>query len=193
MFNMIEPKDLDLHRISIDPLLKSIQENTALRRSFRDHKNATFIIAQDVFNGIQGGAVLTKKKLTGLRKKGPENKNSFLPYQDGSWMCTLSLYLDELNFNVDFEAVYKSFYFSLYKEFMAFGAKNKIESIYVTLTPGEYLCTEAIGFWPYLMEIRPHESLDGLFHGILCLTDKHPGTYNKAGKNLSSQAEKLAA
>lgn len=192
MFKMIEPKDLDLHRGSIEPLLKSIQEDAALRRSFRDHKNATFIIAQDVF-GIQGGAVLTKKKLTGLRRKSPENKNSFLPYQGGSWMCTLSLYLEKPNINIDFESFYKTFYLSLYQEFLSFGKKNKIESMYVTLTPGEYLCTEVIGFWPYIIEVRPHESLDGLFHGVLSLANKHPKAHTKAWDNVPTQAGKLAA
>jgi hypothetical protein len=193
MFKVIEPRDLDLHKISIDPLLKSIQENAALRRSFPNYKNATFIIAKDVFSGIQGGAVLTKKKFKGLLRKGPENKNSFLPYQDESWMCTLSLYLDRLNLNVDFEPFYKSFYLSLYKELIVFGEKNKIKSMYVTLTPGEYFYTEAIGFWPYIIEVRPHESLDGLFHGILSLANKYPKTYKKAWESLSSQAGKLAA
>lgn len=31
-----------------------------------------------------------------------------------------------------------------------------------------------MSFWPYVVEIKPHESLDGLFHGVLSLTENQP-------------------
>ena len=57
----------------------------------------------------------------------------------------------------------------------------------------EYLCTEAIGFWPYVIEVRPQDSFDGLFHGVLFLTPNPSQATLKISETLHTKTTKLAA
>ncbi|OJW47944.1 MAG: hypothetical protein BGO67_08725 [Alphaproteobacteria bacterium 41-28] len=63
----------------------------------------------------------------------------------------------------------------------------------MTLEPGEYLCTEAIGLWPYVLKVRFQDSSDGLFHGILSLTHKTPQATPKIMETFHTKTRKLAA
>ena len=71
--------------------------------------------------------------------------------------------------------------------------KKKIDFLYMVREPGEYFCTEAIGFWPYVFEVRPCESLDGLFHGILSLPINPAMLHKKCGGTKVYKEIELAA
>lgn len=64
------------------------------------------------------------------------------------------------------------FYKDLLEKFMEFGQQAKTDFLYLTLCPFEYERTKNKGFWPYILEIKPDDSPDGLFYGILLLSKK---------------------
>ncbi|MBY0293035.1 MAG: hypothetical protein K2W92_07105 [Alphaproteobacteria bacterium] len=79
-------------------------------------------------------------------------------------------------FSQHFEFFFETFYRNLYKKLVEFGTKEKTDFLYMMLEPGEYLCTEVMGCWPYVFEVKPHESTSGLFHGVLSFKIKIPKT-----------------
>ena len=85
----------------------------------------------------------------------------------------------------------QKFYQDLLEKFMEFGQKTKADFLYLTLCPFEYERTKNKGFWTYVLEIKPEESPDGLFHGILPLSAQQKERRNKhaqSKKNLFPQA-----
>ncbi len=164
---MLKFIDRDLNpypRTSIDSFLKMANLHDSIA-----HNSGTnqFILTEDSSESIFGGAALYKSQLPHLHKN--VQKAIFSLAQGGEvWTCTVSLFLNN-DFNM--EQTCQVFYANLYQKLLEFGRQEKINYLYVILEPGEYLSTEAMGFWPYVLEIRPQDSNDGLFHGILSLTD----------------------
>jgi hypothetical protein len=148
-------------------------------------------IGKEDRHGFCGGALLLKKRLLPFQRNVGSQKSLF-PFQKGEiWTCTLKLHID--NSTLDFESFSKEFYHNLYEKLVAFGREVGTDFLYMVLDPGEYLCTEVIGFWPYVVEIRPQESMDGLFHGVLSLSKTPSHLMTRPFDILSSNAIKLAA
>lgn len=47
------------------------------------------------------------------------------------------------------------------------------------LTQETYEATKELGLWPYVVELKPEATLDGLFHGILPLRGREYKAYQK--------------
>lgn len=193
MFKLIEPKDQRFNKVLVNSFLEIVKANQVLSRSFQDHKNATLIVTNDATRGICGGALLLKQGPVALYKKIGKKMNTFAPPQGETWSCTVYLHMEKRAFAADFESFCKSFYHQLYEKLVEFGANKGTGYLCMMLEPGEYLCTEVMGLWPYVLEVRPQESLDGLFHGVLSVSMRQPNTQKSAWERLPSQGKKLAA
>jgi len=87
------------------------------------------------------------------------------------------------------------FYENLLKKFIEFGQQKKVNFLCLTLCPLEYQRTRNKGFWPYILEITPEDSHDGLFYGVLSLSRNTDKKHEQSLKNvnLSTQSIFLAA
>jgi len=191
MFKLIEPNDQHSNKALITPFLNTLKNDPVLSFFSQHPDQATFIMMADETKGIHGGALLIKKRLITLHPSLKKNMTSFASKDGYVWVCTasLSIEMDALAYN--FETFCNVFYRELYKTLHQFGQKEETNFLCVMLEAGEYLCTEVIGLWPYVMEIRPQDSSDGLFHGILSLTKSQP--YTHINPSLPSYANQLAA
>lgn len=172
MFTTVLPQSHDLHRDSITLFEKLFDNNPNLNTPFQDKEKATYLIENNVLEGYVGGALLIKSKMSSLHRKMGYRDMALSCHKEEVWTCSISLQIQNATF--DFEALGKIFYQRLYKELVKFGTANDVSFLYLILDPGEYLCTEALGFWPYVVENRPQESMDGLFHGLLSLAKERP-------------------
>ncbi len=193
MFTFIEPTYDSFSKSSTHSFLEKIKNNSALSHFFQDPQQGHFILTEDPTNGILGGAFLLKQKIISLHKDIRKSLPSFTSHNHEVWTCLIALYFENNHLSAHFELFCKTFYQNLYRELVQFGLRYKINFLCMSLEPGEYLCTEAIGFWPYVVEVRPQDSLDGLFHGVLSLSKSHGLLTSLPGEALCSQSTKLAA
>ena len=193
MFCLIEPKKLHKQRLCNNPFFNRGKSLQIPDFFLKNHVSSTVILTQDEFNGIYGGAVLLKQNFSSLHHSIQKSLLSFTSATSKIWTCTLFLHLEDDHPSVDFESLCKSFYHNLYKALTDFGLRESISFLCLTLLPGEYLCTEAIGFWPYVVEVRPQDSLDGFFHGILSLAKEQVWGEEKIKGTYSLQETQLAA
>lgn len=198
MLTLIEPKDHCFSKSRIDIFTELMKKYYHIDLSISVQNNSTFIIAEDQESGVYGGAQLHEKRVRSLPDKIRERIECFLPQDEMVWNCTVFLHLeneDTLSSIDDFEPFCWTFYRKLYDKLVEFGAKMGTGFLCMTLDPGEYLCTEDMGLWPYVLEVKTQESSDRLYHGILSLTGTQYETYKKKWKalDLSSQAMNLYA
>ncbi|OJW51482.1 MAG: hypothetical protein BGO67_07000 [Alphaproteobacteria bacterium 41-28] len=193
MFKLIEPKNQDLQKPIINLFLRNIHKNPVLSETFPNPNNATFIVTEDTARGIHGGALLLKQNFTSLHRYIRKSLSSLASQNQEVWTCAVALHMENYSLVDHFEPFCKTFYQNLYEKFIEFGKQEKISFLCMILEPGEYLCTEVIGFWPYVVEVRPQESLDGLFHGILSLTYNPSQVTLKIMETRHTKTTKLAA
>ena len=158
MFHYIEPGNHLNHQSHIDSFLITLKKTRTLTHSFQDFHNAAFILSHDSSGGFHGGALLLKNRIGSLHKNVRKSLTSLPSQNNDIWTCTVSLYMESDNLKGDFELLYRTFYQNLYEKLIEFGVNEKINFLCMTLEPGEYLCTESIGFWPYVVEVRPQDS-----------------------------------
>lgn len=169
MFKLIKPSDQSSHKDLIRPILEVVRDNPSLSCSFKDTEKATFIVFQDEMERNYGGAILLRKKVSSLQKKIERKVRNFASKDGEIWVSTLCLCIEHQNLSASSEFFYETFYRSFYKQLIEFGTKEQIKFISMILEPGEHLCTEVFGMWPYLFDANPYEALSGLFHGVLSL------------------------
>lgn len=177
MFTMIQPQDHQSHLDKISAFLALVKRYPSVSLSEEEKGLATYIIAHDSVRGVYGGAVLVQKRSHLFPRKRHSNVVNFSTYKARGWTCELFLHMenDDPLFKDDaFEAFCNQFYSDLYEELVAFGENNRTQFLYTTLDPTEHLCTEMLGDWKYAAELKPQDSLDGLFHGVLSLSSFSP-------------------
>ena len=171
IFKLINPSSVPTNLV--DLFIQLIKKDPELNDFFGDFHNTTFILTHDKSKEIYGGALLQKKKITSLPLKMRKALKSFSLPEGNIWTCTICFQLKNNNFPPEFEVYFKDLYQDFYEMLSDFGNKEKTSILYMRLQPGEYLCSEAIGIWPYRLEIRPTESDDRFFHAILPLVTNH--------------------
>jgi hypothetical protein len=174
MFTVIMPEHhYCFYKSTIDLFVELLQSNSFMRVAEEDRNNATFILTKNKDKGLCGGAMLLKKKLYEFPKEFVKNIAPFVLPQETVWKCTVFLHFENdnpLSTSVEDELFCQSFYEELYEKLGEFGKKEEIGFLCMSLDPGEHLCTEEMGLWPYLLPFKPEESPDGLFYGVLPLT-----------------------
>ncbi len=192
MFIVITPPEHDRYKRLIKPFLDHIKNNSQLKWSFQNHKNATFIITADKLNGIYGGAILLKETNTALQKSLQKNLLN-RKCHDEIWLCSIFLHRDNKCSSKSSEFFYETFYRDLYKKLIKFGVKENTHFLYTMLEAGEYFCTEALGDWSYIFKTKSHDSLSSLYHGILSLANNPTHFHVESDVTMEFQEIKLAA
>ncbi len=185
MFMIIDPQNHCFYKPKIDHFIELMKRYYQRDLSLSDQNSSTFIIAEDETRGVYGGALLAQKKVRLLSEKLRKKIDCLISQDQWVWTCTVFLHIqndDPLSTTDNFEPFCWDFYRTLYKQLTEFGEKVNTGFLCMTLDSGEYLCTEEMGLWPYVIEIKPQESSDRLFHGILSLTGIQYESYLKNWK-----------
>ncbi len=193
MFETIDPSQHSSNTGLLEVFCEKIAKNKILSQFFQNREDSTFLLMNEESKGIFGGAFLVKNRMSSFEKRIRENMPAATRQAKEAWTCTVYLHLENENVFTDFECFSKKFYVELYQKLSEFGHKEGIDYLSIVLIPGEYLCTEVLGFWPYVVEVRPSESGDGLFHGILSLLKSRPKPNPKTWEAYLSEYNRLAA
>jgi hypothetical protein len=197
MFKVIEPKYHCFYPSCINRFTERIKSRTHVRFSQREQNRATFILTNNEEKDFEGGAILLKKKLKDFPSELVNVLSDFVPSQEDMWQCVvfISFEKDSPLYETD-EMLHfcQIFYRKLYNRLVGFGKKEGTGFLCVSLDSEEYLCTEGLISWPYVFELKPQDSCDGLFHGILPLTGGPYEDYQRSWQDLDfpSQEKKIA-
>ncbi len=145
----------------------------------RDHNNSAFIIAKRKEGNVIGGACLFKKGLKNIQEDLSDLVTT-LPLQGHVWECP-DIYLEPSYSSKKKESDNFSqiFYRGLYETFVEFGKIKKVGFLIIKLDAKIYVSTKEFGLWPYVVELKPKNSPDGLFYGILPLSGSQYQSYQK--------------
>ncbi|MBY0501228.1 MAG: hypothetical protein K2P93_04415 [Alphaproteobacteria bacterium] len=187
-FDIIESQEELFKNQSIKLIEKEINFLQGMDLPLKDRNKTTFIIAEGWERGIVGGACILKKKLNDIQEDVAELITTLTIYESYVWECS-SVYLGGPS-QVPIPGTYESltflrnFYRGLYEGLVEFGNKNKTGFMIMKLTSEIYIASKEFGLWPYVVELKPHHSQDGLFHGILPLTGSQYQSYQQTWENL---------
>ncbi|EKE10505.1 MAG: hypothetical protein ACD_16C00019G0003 [uncultured bacterium] len=174
MLNIIEPKDHQTYRTQIDSFLSLLNIYQNYSPSPEERQEGTFIIASDNEYGVYGGVFLLEKCIGDLERKIRQKVLTFQPDTLSVWTGQIGFYRDHegLFSTIKILDEYLNFYQGLLKALNDFGNEKKINFLCLTLNSIEHLKLQKHGFWNYGDMVLPHESSDGLFHGILPLSGR---------------------
>jgi len=148
------------------------------------NREKTFVVAQGWEKGLIGGACILKKKLIDVQEDVRELVTTLVIYESCVWECSCVCLEIGSKFSssaaLQCDQFSQNFYRSLYEEFVEFGKRHNIGFIIMRLAQEAYEATKEFGLWPYVVELRPETSVDGLFHGVLPLTGSQYKAYQKA-------------
>ena len=189
MFEFIEPEEHRLYKNRIIPFLEKIAENPRLYEAFEEWDKATFLLASEKNNSIQGGALLLNQSIETLHPRIQEHVRTLYPQLRKVWTGMISLQIHQDITGRDFEKLCRLFHCALVADLIAFGIKETTPFLCVTMTPLEYrsigmLSSTTQNLWEYAVKVKPESSRDGLFHGVLTLIDMN---LNAAFPNLLRQ------
>lgn len=171
MLKVIEPQ----YHVSFSPqvelFLDLIEKSQDLPLTIDELYTATFILAENEDFGLYGGAILWRRPVEDLYSQIRDIVSTFLPHKNKVLCGTLSLGLDSGNpfYTGPIPSAFQTFHTELLQCCVNLGVRKKIHFLCLTLSPMEYYASKKKGHWPYLFEVNPQHSLDGLFHGILPL------------------------
>jgi hypothetical protein len=174
MLKTIEPTQQCYYKGRIDLLMGLMRLYQDIPLSYEEQTQATFIVGEDEECGIYGGSILHKKSVRDLQSQLKGIVSTLTPHMEEVWVGTLSFFIEDkrASFNGSGADCHQKFYKELLEKFMEFGRQEGIGYLCLTLNPFEHLRTKNRGFWPYILEVKPQDSLDGLFHGILPLSQR---------------------
>jgi len=197
MLKIIDPAQQCYYKARIDLLMGLMRLYQDIPLSYEEQSQATFVVGEDEKTGIYGGSILHKRSVSDLQSQLKNIVMTLTPHTEEVWVGTLSFFLEDKKAFTSPEEImcYKKFYKNLLEKFVEFGNEEGIRFLCLTLNPFEHLRTKNRGFWPYILEVKPQDSLDGLFHGILPLSEKKYKIYAplKPDSNFTFQQSKLAA
>jgi len=178
-------------RIFKNKLIKLTTEKMKLfhgiELSLKHHIPPTFIVAKKDNKTIFGGACLLKKKLVDIQEDLGELVAALTVHKNAVWECS-TIYFETFSTHLpshspEEETFSKHFYRGLYEELVTFGSQKRVSFIIMKLPPDIYVATKKFGLWPYVVELKPQNSPDGLFHGILPLTGSQYEAYQSILNN----------
>lgn len=175
MFNIIEPKDHQTYQAHIESFLSLLNIYQNYSPSPEEGQEGTFIIASDNEYGVYGGVLLLEKCIWDLERKIRQVVLTFQPEIFSVWNGQIGFYRDLHEGPFSTAKIlqgYLDFYQDLLKALNDFGHKKGINFLCLTLNSIEHLKLKKHGFWSYVGKVLPHESSDGLFHGILPLSGR---------------------
>jgi hypothetical protein len=168
-FKRIEANHYPFNHYRVHSLLQLLKKAQRLELSLQEQKLATFFVADNSEREVYGGAVLLKKRIRNYHK----NRSSKFSFQ-GERLFSASFVLHLANkdpFYMSGKRITfcRHFYEELYRTFFVLGQKQSAPYMWVTLDPEEALCLETLSNFPFMLRMKPKDTIDGLFHGLLAL------------------------
>lgn len=180
-FDIIEPKEGN-HK---SKYIKKIEHNmNPSKEDPPELKN--YIFVEELLEGREGefigGVLLLKKELYKVQEDVRELVGA-LPLQGFVWECSFSCFSKTRDQKMRISTISpQEFYRGLYNKLVEFGKRKGIGFVIMKLLPETYLSSKEWGAWPYVVELKPENSPDKLFHGILPLTGSQCEAYQKSWK-----------
>ncbi len=173
MLKTIAPKSQYYYRSRVEVLLGAMRLYQDIPLIPEEQAISTFIIGENHEAQMYGGAVLYQKGVGDLHPRLAQIVSSLDPHKEDVWVGTVSYFTDNNKplMSAQEHSASQKFYKTLFEAFLEFGHQQKAGFLCLTLNPSEHLRTKNKGFWPYVIEVTPQESLDKLFHGILPLSE----------------------
>jgi len=162
MFKIIEPQDYCYYRGRVDLFIELMQSRHSLPLSCEEKKLSTFIVGQSDDGHVYGGAILQHQHVSELPDSIEPVISAVIPNQEYVWAATFSCCENQGDTSF--------FYRDLLKQFTAFGKEKNSRFLCLSLSPEEYLRTKKQEGWPYVLEVAPQDTAEGIFHGILSLS-----------------------
>lgn len=174
MLKIIEPKHQCYYKSRVDLLMGLMRLYQDIPITTEEQARATFIVGEDENSGIYGGAILHQKSVNDLQSQLKGIVSTLSPEIEDVWVGTLAFLVEDkkMSLNSGSFTPPQKFYKNLLEKFIEFGETEGVRFLCLTLNPFEHLRTKNRGFWPYILEVKPQDSLDGLFHGILPLSER---------------------
>lgn len=142
--------------------------------------------------GIYGGAVLHQRNIRTLPSAVQEfmtaHNKEISSTKGDIWGSSILFFMNlkKSRLNKEESEGNQEFYKILLEKFIEFSQQKKFNFLYLVLCPLEYQSTKKMHFWPYLLEIKPEDSPDGLFHGVITLPRKESPMYEQILETTSS-------
>jgi hypothetical protein len=180
MLKIIEPSSHEKYQSEIDALI-SIFKHTLpkdFKFSLEEQAKSTYILAKDAHYGTYGGAILCKKPFCAFDDQIGRVLTLLHSHRRKTWSVQFCTYLpdcDRLS-RQDRVNLFREFYVKLYKKLMVFGKHHKTSFLVVSLSHVDYVTTNLIRDWPYILEVLPDGDYFPFFHGIL---DIRPGNHEE--------------
>jgi len=147
------------------------------------NRNKTFIVAQGWEKGLIGGAFLLKKRVNDVQEDVRELLTTLVIYEECVWECSCVCLEVSSKFStsaaLQCDQFPQNFYRGLYEKLVEFGRRKNLAFIIMKLTQEAYEATKEFGLWPYVVQLNPKTTPDGLFHGVLPLTGSQYEAYQK--------------
>lgn len=140
----------------------------------------TFVCGLNNYIHCRGVAVIQKIELPKLQEDLRELVST-LPINRHVYQCSEIRYEceDKNLIKAPEEVLFyeRGFYRGLYNALIEFGKLKGVSFLILKITSETYRATKDYGMWPYVVELKPVHSSDGLFYGILPLTGTQCQSY----------------
>lgn len=180
-FDIIESEEDKYKSNCLYLMMKGIDPSIFDSSIFSELKDVSYILAEGMERAIVGGAVLIKKDLCNIQED-IRMLVTDIPLQKDIWECSHIFSLKSEEEAVFNDELRYQFYRGLYEKLVEFGKGKGISFLIIKLTPEIYHSTKEEGRWPYVVELKPENSSDAFFHGILPLVGSQYESYQKAWK-----------
>ena len=189
-FTIIESQQQIFKKQPIDLITKKMKLLQGNDRPLKEQNDIIFILIENIEKEIMGGACVLKKEFKNIQADVKEFITSLVLPKGDVWECS-SVYLEtSLQYLPPGRPEAASFSFGFYRELfegiVKFGQKKGIGFVIMKLYPEVYAATKEFGLWPYVVELSPESSSDGLFHGVLPLIGSQYEAYQKEWETLNS-------
>ena len=160
-FDIIESEE-DKNKVNRSNLMKNLTRSCF---DFSFSKGVNYIFVEGPEIDFFGGAILIKKELYEIQED-IRLLVTDMPLQGLIWECSQVFHPKALTKKAEEEGALYEFYRGLYEKLVEFGHRKGIGFIIMKLTPEIYCSTIKWGKWPYVVELKPENSHDPLFHGV---------------------------
>lgn len=178
MIKIIEPSSHETYQAEINTLLCIFKYclPKGFELSSEERATSTYIIAQDLIEGVYAGAILRKKPFHTFDRKIEALLSILHSHKRKAWFAQFCTYLPESSqlSRQDKALLFGEFYTKLYKKLMIFGRKRKSNFLVVSLAQPDSAMTGFVADWPYIVEVLSEGHNNPYFHGIL---DIRPDKY----------------
>lgn len=180
-FEIIEPKNEKEGEKLLNLILNKLRPSEKKTTIFYNYTSLAFMIAENKQKRLLGGACLFKKNLPNIQADIRTLIESPSHSAQPLWECS-DIYIEKIidttsQSTPKNEGFSSLFYEKLYDKLVEFGRQKEINFLVMKLSREAYFSSKQVGMWPYVIELKPKNSYDGLFHGVLPLTGKQYESY----------------